>query len=199
MKVSQYMTRPVITVTPQTEFHRAFDLMRARRIHHLPVVDGERLVGIVAERDLLLAAANFGSSEVPVGEIMRGPAICVSESADLKQAARLLVTKHIGSLPVIDSRKQLVGMITETDIFKIAAGMLHARPAARAKAPAKAKASAKVKAPAKAKAPARAKAPVKAKAPAKAKASTKAKAPAKASAAGAAARKPAKAAAARKA
>jgi CBS domain-containing protein len=131
MKISQYMSRSVVTVTPQTEFHRAFDLMRSRNIHHLPVVDGSRVVGIVAERDLLLAAANFGSSEVPIGEIMRSPAVCVGESALLKEAARLLVVRHIGSLPVLDSKKALVGIITETDIFKIAAGMLRARPVAR--------------------------------------------------------------------
>ena len=134
MKVSQYMSRSVLTIAPQTEFHRAFDLMHSRRVHHLPVVDGDRLVGIVAERDLLLAAANFGSAEVPVAEIMRGTPVCVSENADLKQAARLLVLKHIGSLPVLSARKILVGIITETDIFKIAAGMLHARSATKKKA-----------------------------------------------------------------
>lgn len=127
MKVSQYMTRSVLTIPPQTEFHRAFDMMHGRRIHHLPVVEGDRVVGIVAERDLLLAAANFGSAEVPVAEIMHGAPVCVSESADLKHAAQLLVSNHIGSLPVLNSRKILVGIITETDIFKIAAGTLHAR------------------------------------------------------------------------
>ena len=131
MKVNQYMTRPVLTIAPQTEFHRAFDLMHSRRIHHLPVVEGDLLVGIVAERDLLLAAANFGSAEVPVSEIMRGAPVCVSENAQLKQAARLLVDNHIGSLPVLNTSKVLVGIITETDIFKIAAGMLHARKATK--------------------------------------------------------------------
>lgn len=127
MRVSYYMTRPVITVTPHTEFHQAFDMMRALRIHHLPVVDGTLVVGIVAERDLLLAAANFGSAEVPVGEIMRGPVVCVSDRVQLKQAARLLIENHIGSLPVLNANKALVGMITETDIFKTIAGMLPAR------------------------------------------------------------------------
>jgi len=131
MKVSQYMSRSVVTIAPQAEFHWAFDLMRSRRIHHLPVVEDDRVVGIVAERDLLLAAANFGSAEVPVREIMHSPAICVSENAQLKQAARLLVVEHIGSLPVLNSRKALVGIITETDIFKVTAGMLRARPAAK--------------------------------------------------------------------
>lgn len=132
MKVGQYMTRRVITIGPETEFHRAFDLMRSRRIHHLPVVQGDRVIGIVAERDLLLAAANFGSAEVPVGEIMRGhPPVCVSENAQLKEAAQLLVTHHIGSLPVLGAGGTLVGIITETDIFKIAAGTLNARPATK--------------------------------------------------------------------
>jgi acetoin utilization protein AcuB len=143
MKVSQYMTRPPITIEPQTEFHRAFDLMHARRIHHLPIVDRGRVVGLVAERDLLLAAANFGSAEVPVGELMRAPPICVSENAELKDAARLLVVNHIGSLPVLNSAKALVGIITETDIFKIAAGMLRARPAGAAAAKKSARARAR--------------------------------------------------------
>lgn len=134
MRVDQYMNWPVLTITPQTEFHRAFDFMHSRGIHHLPVVEGGRVVGIVAERDLLLAAANFGSAEVPVADIMRGPPVCVQAEAQLKQAARLLVIKHIGSLPVLNKRKELVGIITETDIFKIAAGMLHAHPIPKKKA-----------------------------------------------------------------
>ena len=128
MKVSQYMTRRVVTIGPEADFHRAFGLMRSRRIHHLPVVRDERVIGVVAERDVLLAAANYGSAEVPVEEIMHGPPVCVPESAPLKEAARLLVTHHIGSLPVLNADGILVGIITETDIFKIAAGMLNARP-----------------------------------------------------------------------
>lgn len=131
MRVNQYMSRKVLTVTRDTDFHRALDLMRSRRIHHLPVVEAGRVIGMVAERDVLLAAANFGPAEVPVGEIMSAPAICVADSALLKNAARLLVEKRIGSLPVLDANDELVGIITETDIFKIAAGMLRARPTAR--------------------------------------------------------------------
>ena len=131
MKVSQYMTRRVITIGPETEFRRAFDFMHSHRIHHLPVVDGDRVVGIVAERDLLLAAANYGSADVPVAEIMKHPPVCVSENVQLKHAARQLVLNHIGCLPVLTARKVLVGIITETDIFKIAADMLHPRPATK--------------------------------------------------------------------
>ncbi len=128
MKVSQYMSQPVLSIAPKTDFHVAYDLMLSRRIHHLPVVDGEKLLGLVAERDLLLAAANFGPAVVPVEEIMRSPVVTVSASATIAHAARLLVLRHVGSLPVLDRRKALVGIITETDMFKLTAGMLRPRP-----------------------------------------------------------------------
>jgi acetoin utilization protein AcuB len=127
--VRNYMSSPVIGVARETEFHAAFDLMRHHKVHHLPVVDAGHLVGIVAERDLLLAAANFGPAEVPVEEIMRAPAVCISDRSTLRSAARILVLKHIGSLPVVNARKELVGIITETDVFKVMAGMAHPRKA----------------------------------------------------------------------
>jgi CBS domain-containing protein len=125
--VRAYMSSPVVGVARDTEFHAAFDLMRHRKVHHLPVVEAGRVVGIVAERDLLLAAANFGPAEVPVEEIMRAPVVCVSDRSTLRSAARVLVQKHIGSLPVLNARKELVGIITETDVFKVMAGMAHPR------------------------------------------------------------------------
>lgn len=132
MKVRQYMSHPARTVTAQLDYRRAFDLLHAHGIHHLPVVEGKRVVGIVAHRDLLLAAANFGPTAVPVGEIMKAPPVCISEDADIKEAARLLLVNHIGSLPVLDDDDKLIGIITETDIFKIMAGMIGALPEDRA-------------------------------------------------------------------
>jgi acetoin utilization protein AcuB len=139
MLVTDYMSRPVLTAQPQTEFHLAHELMRHRDIHHLPVVESGRIVGIVAERDLLLAAAHFGSAHVPLSEIMRGPVECVSVRATLMSAARKLVVRRIGSLPVVDGKKQLVGIITETDIFKAMAEMAWLTKRAGRKAPAPAR------------------------------------------------------------
>jgi len=126
MLVRDYMSQPVVAIARETEFHAAFDLMRHHNVHHLPVVEAGRVVGIVAERDLLLAAANFGPAEVPVEEIMRSPVSCISPRASLRSAARILVLKHIGSLPVLNARKEIVGIITETDVFKVMAGMARA-------------------------------------------------------------------------
>jgi acetoin utilization protein AcuB len=129
MKVSQYMSQPVLSIAPNTDFHVAYELMVSRGIHHLPVVDGDKLLGIVGERDVLLAAAHFGPAVVPVEEIMRSPVVTVSASATIEHAARLLVLRRIGSLPVLNRHKAMVGIITETDMFKLTAGMLRPRPA----------------------------------------------------------------------
>lgn len=131
MQVRQYMTRPVLTITPKTPFRPAFDLMHSRGFHHLPIVESDRVVGVISKNDLLLAAANFGSADVPVDELMRGAPVCVTENAQLEDAVQLLLQHHIGCLPVLDDHEKLVGIITETDIFKITAGLLNARPAAR--------------------------------------------------------------------
>ena len=131
MKIGQYMTQPVITIPPEMPFRRAFDLMHSHGFHHLPLVENGYVVGVVARTDLLLAAANFGSAEVPVNEIVNKTPVCVTESVELKYAIRLLLKHRIGCLPILNARKKLVGIITETDIFKITAGLLHARPVAR--------------------------------------------------------------------
>lgn len=131
MKVSEYMTQPVITIAPDIPFRRAFDLMHSHGFNHLPLVDNDRVVGVVARTDLLLAAANFGSAEVPVSEIANNTPLCVTENAQLKYAIGVLLKHRIGCLPVLNARKQLVGIITETDIFKITAGLLNAQTAAK--------------------------------------------------------------------
>jgi acetoin utilization protein AcuB len=129
MKVSQYMSQPVLSIAPNTDFHVAYELMVSRGIHHLPVVDGDKLLGIVGERDVLLAAAHFGPAVVPVEEIMRSPVVTISAGATIEHAARLLVLRRIGSLPVLNRNKAMVGIITETDMFKLTAGMIRPRPA----------------------------------------------------------------------
>lgn len=131
MQVRQYMTQPVLTIPPKTPFRQAFDLMHSRGFHHLPIVEDDRVLGVIAKNDLLLAAANFGSAEVPVDEIMRGAPVCVADHAQLEDVVQLLLQHHIGCLPVLNDREKLVGIITETDIFKITAGMLQAGSAAR--------------------------------------------------------------------
>ncbi|MCX8003737.1 MAG: CBS domain-containing protein [Burkholderiaceae bacterium] len=128
MLIREVMSAPVVTIAPAATLRQALDVMHLRGIHHLPVCEDGNLVGIVAEHDLLLAAANFGTTELPVAEIMKRPVTCIGADSTVQQAARVLARKRIRSLPVRDRRKNLVGIVTETDLFKLLAGL---HPAAR--------------------------------------------------------------------
>jgi len=113
------MSTPAVTVRPDADYKVALKLMQDNALHHLPVVDaGGNLVGIAAERDLLLAAARFLQSEVEVAEIMHRGVVTATPDMSVSEAAALMVGKRIGGLPVVDPAKQVIGIITETDLFK---------------------------------------------------------------------------------
>lgn len=130
MLVKDRMTIDPVTVTPETSFPEAFQLIRERGIRHLPVVDEEgKLIGVVARADLLHATPsttttlsvfemNFLVANLHVREVMSTPPVTVSEDAPLEEAARVLVEKKIGCLPVMRDG-ELAGLITETDIFEV--------------------------------------------------------------------------------
>ena len=129
MLVKDRMTLKPVTITPGTSFPEAFQIMREKRIRHLPVVDEKgKLIGVVARTDLLHASPsmatslsvfemNFLLANLHIGKIMSAPPITVSEDAPLEEAARVMVQNKIGCLPVMHDG-HLVGMITETDIFE---------------------------------------------------------------------------------
>jgi acetoin utilization protein AcuB len=128
MLVKDRMTSDLVTITPVTSFPDAFRVMREQGIRHLPVVDdGGKLIGIVTQSDLLHASPSTATTlsvfemsyllaNLHVQEVMSSPVITVSEDAPLEEAARLMVERKISCLPVMLDG-DLVGMITETDIF----------------------------------------------------------------------------------
>ncbi len=103
------MSRPVYTVPPSTTAAEAVELSRRHRIRHLPVVEGDRVVGVVTDRDLRGVAPG-----TPVTTIMSRPVVVVSPRTAIDKAARLLFDRRIGCLPVIEEGK-LVGILTQTD------------------------------------------------------------------------------------
>ncbi|MBI4546231.1 MAG: CBS domain-containing protein [Gemmatimonadetes bacterium] len=131
------MTREVITVSPSATLADAWGIMRARRIRHLPVVDGGRLVGLVAAGDLRAAAPLPGNgvtaAEQPgalgsrtVADIMIRDVVQTSPRAPVEEAARLLYEHRIGCLPVL-ADGVLVGIITETDVLRAFVDLFGAR------------------------------------------------------------------------
>jgi acetoin utilization protein AcuB len=118
MLVRNRMSRPALTVRQDADFQKALALMQERKLRRLPVVDERnRLVGIVVERDLLLAAMRYLQSRVEVGDIMTRDVLTVRPDTDLVEVARTMQERKIGGLPVLEDG-QIVGIITESDIFR---------------------------------------------------------------------------------
>ncbi len=136
MYVKHHMSSPALTITPDTPFQDALRLMHERKIRRLPVVDRNgKLVGIVSERDLLHAAPSPATSlsvwelnyllwKLTVKDLMATKVLTVTPDALLQEAATIMLEKKIGGLPVVDQDQKVVGVITETDIFKALVDML---------------------------------------------------------------------------
>jgi acetoin utilization protein AcuB len=132
------MSHPVITTQPEIPIMEARELMRKEHIRRLPVIDKrKRLVGIVSEKDLLHAEPSFVTSlnvwemhyllsKITVKEVMTHDVITVTATTPLEDAARIMADNKIGGLPVLRNDR-VVGIITETDLFKIFLEMLGAR------------------------------------------------------------------------
>ena len=123
MLVRDVMTSDPITIRPQGDPRAALGLCKSGRFRRLPVVDGEgHVVGIVTrgmlERFLATAPPpTIQARQHGISQVMAAPVITVSPDDPMEEAARLMVVEQIGSLPVVDQGR-LVGIITETDIFK---------------------------------------------------------------------------------
>jgi CBS domain-containing protein len=132
MKVRELMTTEVATIGRNDELTIADDIMKMKRLRHLPVLEDGRLVGLLTQRDLfhaaLSTALNFGEKAqkeflktVVVKEVMTEEVRTIGPDADVKEAARLLIEHKIGCLPVVENGK-LVGIVSETDLLRVVAG-----------------------------------------------------------------------------
>jgi CBS domain-containing protein len=132
VKVKDLMATNVSTLGRNDTLDLADNVMILDRIRHLPVLDEKRVVGVVSQRDLfrsaLAVALGYGEraqatllKTLTVKEVMSEPAITISAEAPIKEAARLMIERKIGCLPVIE-RGRLVGILTETDILRHVVG-----------------------------------------------------------------------------
>ena len=137
MLVGERMTHPVITISPDLPIAEALDMMKREHIRRTPVVENGRLAGIVSDKDLLNASPspatslsvwelNYLLSKVKVRDVMTKDVITVTEDTPIEQAARIMADNKIGGLPVVRAG-EVVGIITETDLFKIFLELMGAR------------------------------------------------------------------------
>lgn len=137
MLVQERMTHPVITLHPKMSVHDALALFKKERIRRAPVVESGKLIGIVSDKDLLNASpspatslsvweVNYLVSKLTVDEVMTRNVITVSEDTPVEEAARIMADNKIGGLPVMRDG-QVIGIITETDLFKVLLELMGAR------------------------------------------------------------------------
>jgi acetoin utilization protein AcuB len=134
MKVSEVMTRTVVTLTPEQTLRDAVELLRSKHIRHLPVVEDSRLIGILTDRDVKRATPSLLSGvdrdeydrvldETKIGQIMTREPMTVTPETGLKAAVKIFIDHKVGALPVV-SDGLLVGIITEIDLLRVFHGML---------------------------------------------------------------------------
>jgi acetoin utilization protein AcuB len=120
MLVREIMHSDPVVITPETTLDQAYGLMRERGIRHLPILDGDHLVGIVTDRDLRLATSRLTqhpfAPEAEVREVMSRPVHTAQPLDPIEIAARTMRELGIGSLPVVDG-DALVGIVTGVDIL----------------------------------------------------------------------------------
>jgi CBS domain-containing protein len=128
MKVRDIMTTEVVTLKVDEELSLASDIMTLARIRHLPIVEGDRLAGIISQRDLYKASLDsvmgydYGQARdhlktVTIKEVMIDKVITIGPDTQIHAAGQILIEKKIGCLPVIKNNA-LLGMVTETDILQ---------------------------------------------------------------------------------
>jgi acetoin utilization protein AcuB len=134
--VCDWMTREVITITPDTSLKEAHDLMDEKGIRRLPVVRDGKIVGIITRGDIRGAEPSKASSlsiwevhhllaKLKVSEIMTRNPATIQQNVSIGDAAKIMLEKKFSGLPVVDDQNQLVGIITESDIFRLVVNEWH--------------------------------------------------------------------------
>jgi acetoin utilization protein AcuB len=137
MFVGERMSRPVITVAPETPVNDALAMFKKEHIRRAPVIKDGKLLGIVTENDLRNASTspattlsvwemNYLISKVTVKQVMSKKVKTIDMDTPIEEAARIMTDSSIGGMPVTRDGK-IVGMITETDLFKVFLELMGAR------------------------------------------------------------------------
>jgi acetoin utilization protein AcuB len=137
MLIGERMSRPVVTIPPDLPIAEALDLMKREHIRRCPIIDDGKLVGIISDKDLLNASPSpvttlsiwemhYLLSKITVSEVMTKNVLTVAEDTPIEEAARIMADNKIGGVPVMRDRA-VVGIITETDLFKIFLELMGAR------------------------------------------------------------------------
>ena len=129
MLIKDWMTREPITINDDTSMIKAIHIMKQQRFRRLPVLHQGRLVGVITDRDLKEASPSKATTldvhelyyllgELQVKEIMTRNPVTVDMNDTVEHAAQVMLEQTISGMPVLDAHGELVGIITQSDIFR---------------------------------------------------------------------------------
>lgn len=131
MLIRDWMTKDVVTVTPETTMMKASKILKDNNFRRLPVVDDKGvLLGIVSDRDIKEASPSKATtldihevyyllSEIKVKDIMTKVVASLKPTDTVERAALIMTEKTIGGMPVVDDDNKVVGIVTDSDLFKV--------------------------------------------------------------------------------
>jgi CBS domain-containing protein len=119
MKISDVMTREVRTVRPDQPVSEAASFMLSEDAGSMPVTEGDRLVGMITDRDIAVRGVAKGHGpETPVRELMTRGVVCAREDDDVSETARKMSEEQIRRLPVTDDQGRLCGIVSLGDLAR---------------------------------------------------------------------------------
>ena len=130
--VKEIMSRETKSIPPDMVLPEAHQVMITNNIRRLPVVKGDKLMGIVTLSDIQQASPsdatslsvwelNYLLAKLTIKEIMTSPVMTICEDDSVNKAANMMLDNKFGGIPVVNSVGKLVGMVTESDIFRMVA------------------------------------------------------------------------------
>jgi len=119
MKVSEVMTTDIETVRPEQQAREAARFMLHANAGSIPVTDGERLVGMITDRDIAVRGVALGyGPDTPVSELMTSGVVSAHANEQVEEAARKMGEAQVRRLPVVDNEQKLVGIVSLGDLAR---------------------------------------------------------------------------------
>ena len=119
MKISEVMTRDVQTVRPDQPVQQAASFMLSADAGSIPVTDGDRLIGMITDRDIAVRGVAKGyGPDTPVRELMTNDIVCVRDDDDVDEVASKMSDAQVRRLPVIDDDHRLCGIVSLGDLSR---------------------------------------------------------------------------------
>lgn len=117
--ISRIMTREVLTVKPGDDLNVVKNILFSKRIHHLPVLEGKKMVGIITSFDLVkLGKAHEDYAGITVESVMTRGVATLGPNEKIGAAAEVFLENLFHGLPIVNERGELVGIVTTHDILK---------------------------------------------------------------------------------